>query len=141
MRLAKLSVGLFTGLLASGCSNMSSSTGTSGDSTVHGRHGEKLTVVKPHDQDIERGGTETVTILLRRHNISDSVRVSFTGLPSGIEAVDTPRSVNGEETKIVLRASDAADLVSNQQVEVLADGPDGIRAIETFRLTVKERKS
>jgi hypothetical protein len=140
MRFLKVATGLMVGVMAVGCSETSSSTGVNGNSTVHGRNGEKLTLVKPHDQDIERGGTENVTILLRRENINEPVKVSLTGLPSGIEAVDTPRSVNGDETKIVLRATDSADLVSNQQVQVMADGPNGIRTVETFRLTVKERK-
>lgn len=125
-------------LFAVGCGYESSTKRTS-ETTVHGDHGEKLTIAQPKEQDIERGGTETVTVHLARDNFSDPVNVSISDLPSGIEAVDAPRSTSGDQVDIVLRARDDADLVSNHVVLVSAEGPDGIRATESFRLTVKEK--
>jgi hypothetical protein len=132
--LAACAVALFT----VGCS-YESREGRTGETTVYGEHGEKLTIAQPKIQDITRGGTETVTINLRRDNFSDPVNVSLSDLPSGIEAVDAPRSTNGDAVEIVLRASEDADLVSNHVVLVSAEGPNGIRATESFRLTVKEK--
>jgi hypothetical protein len=126
-------------LVVGGCSENTGS-GSPGQTTVRGEHGEKLTIDKPKYQDIERGGTETVTLNLKRQNFSDSVSVSVSDLPQGVEAVDAPRSTTGEQVEIVLRARDNADLVSNHQVSVSAEGPDGIGATETFQLTVKARR-
>lgn len=123
---------------AVGCS-YESNTQRTGETTVRGDHGEKLTIAQPKIQYITRGGTETVTINLRRDNFSDPVNVSISDLPSGVEAVDAPRSTNGDAVEIVLRARDDADLVSNHVVLVSAEGPEGIRATESFRLTVKEK--
>jgi len=124
--------------LAVGCS-YESSTKQTGGTTVHGDHGEKLTIAQPKVQDIERGGTEKVTINLRRENFSDPVNVSVSDLPAGVEAVDAPRTTSGDEVEIVLRANENADLVSNHVVLVSAEGPNGIRATESFRISVKEK--
>lgn len=141
MRRARFLTSLMLSMFTIGCSEMKMFGGANSNSTVRGQNGEKLTLVKPHDQNIERGGTENVTIVLHRKNLDEPINVSIGQLPSGVEAVDSPREVSGNETQIVLRASDSAALVANQQVEVLAEGPNGMRTTETFRLTVKERRS
>src|SRR6185295_4691589 len=100
-------------------------------STVRGPNGERLGVVRPHDQDIARGETETVTVHLKRDNIAGPVMVSIQGLPSGVEAVDAPRSTETDKVQIVLRAMPNADLVSGQRIMVTAEGPGNIRASES----------
>ncbi len=111
----------------------------SDESTVRGPNGERLGVIRPHDQDIARGETETVTVHLKRDNIAGPVMVSIQGLPSGVEAVDAPRSTETDKVEIVLRAMPNADLVSGQRIMVTAEGPGNIRATESFKLTVKEK--
>ena len=126
-------------LLAAGCEYESRSDRMSSDTTVKGEHGERLSIHQPKDQDIRRGATETVTIRLQRSNISGPIRVTFSQLPSGVEAVDAPRETESDKIEVVLRARENADLVSNQRVLVTAEGPDNIRATESFNLTVKEQ--
>ena len=111
----------------------------SDESTVRGPNGERLGVVRPHDQDIARGETETVTVHLKRDNIAGPIMVTIDGLPAGVEAVDAPRSTETDKVEIVLRAMPNADLVSGQRVMVTAEGPNAIRATESFKLTVKEK--
>ena len=57
----------------------------------------------------------------------------------GREAVDDSHSTTGDQVEIILRADANADLVTNHQVVVSAEGPEGIRASETFPLPVKNR--
>jgi hypothetical protein len=125
-------------LLVPACAENTGTTAT-GEATVRGKNGEKLTIAKPRAQDIERGGTETVTVHLKREHFSDPVNISVSDLPAGVEAVDVPRATTGEKVEFVLRANDNADLVDNHRVLVSAEGPEGYRATETFRLSVKNR--
>lgn len=109
------------------------------ETTVRGERGEKLTLVKPSAQSVRRGNAETLTIRVKRNGFSDPVSISLSQLPAGVEAVDTPKSVNGDSVEVVLRASPSADLVTNQLVMVTASGPNGMGAQESFKLTVKDR--
>jgi len=113
-------------------------TGTS-KTEVRGTHGQKLAVYKPGNVKIRRGEAETVKIRLHRENFSDPVNVSISQLPAGVEAVDVPRSTNSDSIDVVLRASDHADLVKNHEALVTAEGPEGIRATQPFKMNVREK--
>jgi len=135
--------------IAAGCSDNNGGFSQSDDggrrdfwgreTTVRGENGEKLTLVKPSSQSVRRGDAETLTIRVKRNGLSDPVSVSLSQLPAGVEAVDTPKSVNGDSVEVVLRASPSADLVTNQLVMVTASGPNGMGAQESFKLTVRDR--
>ena len=139
--------------LAAGCSDSSwsssdhngsyrsSSDGIAGldGTTVRGKNGEKLVLYKPSNMTLKRGDAESVTVRMHRENFNGDVRVSVSNLPSGVEAVDAPRSTSSDSIKIVFRARDRADLVQNQDVLVTAEGPEGIRATESIKLTVRDR--
>ncbi len=140
MWLNRLGIACAVVIMVAGCESSSSSKrGASHDSTVRGPSDEKLTIMKPKDQDIARGETETVTVYLHREHFDGPVSLKVTNLPRGVEAVDAPRQTSDNNAKIVLRATANADLVSNHNVMVTAEGPGGMRASETFNLTVKER--
>jgi hypothetical protein len=106
--------------------------------TVRGPKGQRMTVAKPADVTLHRGEAESVTIALDRENFDGPVTVSISGLPSGVEAVDEPRSTTSESATVVLRASEHAGLVGNHMVDLTVEGPDGMRAREQFRVTVRE---
>ncbi len=138
-------------LLTAGCSDNSSwsssdrswsssnhSLPTDG-TTVRGKNGEVLVLYKPSNLSLRRGDAESLTVRMRRENFSGDVKVTVENLPSGVEAVDAPRSTRSDSIKIVFRARDRADLVKNQDVRISAEGPDGIRATESISLTVRDR--
>lgn len=137
-------------LLTSGCSESNRESGqwwSSGSSsrspldatTVRGKNGEVLVLYKPSNVSLRRGDAEPITVRMRREHFDGDVKVSVSNLPSGVEAVDAPRSTRGDSIRIVLRARDRADLVRNQEVLVSVEGPEGIRATESLSLTVRDR--
>lgn len=136
----RLLIAICTGIagFAVGCNDAHDNSRS--ESTVRGPSGEKLSIEKPHHHDMRRGETERVIINLHRHDFSGPVRVVFSQLPSGVEAVDMPRSTDTDQMEVILRAGDNADMVSNQEVMVTAEGPEGIRASVGFTLTVRDRK-
>ena len=124
-------------LCLGGCADSTGRVGGIDRTTVRGPSGERLTLVKPENIHLKRGKAESVMVHLRRDNFSERVRVSVTQLPSGVEAVDEPRSTNSDRVEVVLRAGSDADRVQNHQALVTAEGPDGIRATETLEISVQ----
>ncbi|HWL92576.1 MAG TPA: hypothetical protein VNT79_03495 [Phycisphaerae bacterium] len=124
-------------LSVAGCSDSEGRVGGADKTTVRGSGGERLTLIKPVNITLRRGGAEGVTIRLERNNFDDEVKVSISQLPAGVEAVDSPRATRANEVEIVLRAGDNADLVERHQALVTAEGPEGIRATETLELNVQ----
>ena len=110
--------------------------------TVEGSGGKKLTLVQPTDHTLKRGSTTEVTVAIAREKFSDPVSVSFDKLPTGVEVVDKDKKIAADDNtaKFTLKASDKADLVSNQEVKVTVAGPDGMKATEPFKLTVKDKE-
>lgn len=131
MKPIQLVVAIVTGvaLLGTGCSQ----------TTAKGPRGEKLTLVKPVAQEIDRGDTEPLTVTIHRQNIADPIRLEVSQLPAGVEAIDIPRTTKDEKVEVLLRASPTADLVANHVVLVTAEGPNGTRVSETFELTVSQQ--
>lgn len=111
-----------------------------GKTTVQGPEGKELTLFEPADQTLERGETNEIAIQIMRSDWDGPVRVEFTGLPKGVSVIDL-RDLNPSESRIgfTLQAALDADLVSNSLVHVTAHGPDGMKATESFRITVVER--
>lgn len=117
----------------------SSGGGWGQSSTVKGTHGEKLVLYRPGNVSLKRGDAEKVTVRLKRENFSEDVKISVSQLPAGVEAVDAPRTTSSDSIEVVLRATDGADLVKNHRVMITAEGPEGIRTTETFKVTVRDR--
>ena len=107
--------------------------------TVVGPNQTKLSLVKPLDTTVKRGGTAKVPIVIERENVSGPVTVEFKKLPGGVSIVDNSTKLDGNERTFVLQAKDSADLVSNFASEVTLRGPNGMTATEVFRITVKDK--
>jgi len=110
-------------------------------STVQGDAGKKLTLIKPLDQNITRGETEKVSVVVARTNFDGPVMVRFDDLPRGVTLVDTATNINANENEkvFVLKAAADADLVKNHRATVSATGPDGMTVKEQFELTIKDK--
>jgi hypothetical protein len=111
-------------------------------SKVEGSGDRKLTLSQPSDESINRGGTAEVTVKIDRKNFRDPVIVKFEDLPAGVEVQDRDAKIGSEQSsgKFTLKASDDATVVSNHPAKVTAIGPDDMRASETFKITVKDKK-
>lgn len=109
--------------------------------TVEGTDGKKLTLTKPSDQTLRQNGTNEIRIAIKRENFRDAVTVRFDNLPEGVQVLDTDKKIGPSDTtaNFTLKADDKARLVDNHEVKVTAEGPDGMKATETFKLAVKER--
>ncbi|MEX0775465.1 MAG: hypothetical protein WD042_07100 [Phycisphaeraceae bacterium] len=123
---ASVAVSLMMMLLLVGCQR----------ATVEGSEGRRLTLTVPRSVTIQRGQTQMVEVGIKRHGFTDGVRVSLAGLPSGVSARDSAKTVETDAATLVLEATRTADLVSNQAVTVTVAGPDGMKASEQIRLNV-----
>ena len=132
MILALLTVALMALLVAMGCES---------ESEVRSPAGAKLTLEKPNDVTIERGGTADVDVRIGRENLAGEISVKFGDLPAGVTVVDADKKIVGNEGTYMLRAAADAALVANQQAKVTVTGPSGMGMAETFMITVKEREA
>jgi hypothetical protein len=109
--------------------------------TVEGPGNKKLTLTKPSDQSIKQGDTDSVKVNISREKFRDAVTVRFDSLPTGIEVQDREKKIGAEETSatFTLKAAPDAKLVENQEAKVTVEGPDGMKATETFKITVKAK--
>jgi hypothetical protein len=109
-------------------------------STAKGPAGRELTLVRPAHQTLRRGETNRVDIVLLRENIPTNVGLQFSELPRGVKVVEADRKVKPDEVIVTytLFAANDADLVSNHQAKVTAEGPDGLRATESLAMTIKQ---
>jgi hypothetical protein len=108
-------------------------------STVEGPAGKKLTVLKPQDSTVARGGNEKLSVTVTRQNFAGPVTVRFSELPKGVAVAEAGNEIEGNERTFVLTAADNADLVKNHVAMVTVSGPDGISATEQFKVTVKDK--
>lgn len=118
-------------------------TGCEGEdsSTVEGPEGGKLTLKKPDDVTLKRGGFVDVTIKISRKDLDQKINIQFTGLPDGVSVVDPDKSIVGDEAIYRLQATDSATLVSDQ-VKVTARAEDSdIAVAKQFSLTVEQANS
>ncbi|MFO0982890.1 MAG: hypothetical protein U1E76_14360 [Planctomycetota bacterium] len=109
-------------------------------STV-GARGKRLTLMKPADQTIKQGETNSVMITIRRDDFRDPVTIRFADLPAGVQVQDESREIAAEDktATFTLRAAPDAALTKEHLVRVTASGPDGLETEESFKLTVKDR--
>lgn len=109
--------------------------------TVEGPGDKKLTLLRPADQQMQRGETNQVMIVINRENFRDGVKVRFDDLPAGVRVQDKDAEIAaGQTTATFTLAADAkATLVNNHKVTVTAAGPNGMKAVENFQLTIKDK--
>lgn len=110
--------------------------------TVRDASGRKLTLMKPADQTLTRGETNKVAVTIARSNFDGPVNIMFEDLPKGVKLVEGKKSIEKDDSldTWTLMADAEADLVTNHAVRIIAEGPEGLRAAETFYITVKEGK-
>ena len=116
--------------LLSGCKQSTSQVGD-----------KKLTLTKPSNVTIHRGGTEDLTIRIGREGFREKVKVGFSNLPKGVEVTNRDMEIAADQTSgtFTLKANDDAELVT-KEATVTVTGPDGLQASENFQVTVKEKK-
>ena len=114
--------------------------GCKSESTVVAKTGGKLTLEKPVDVTITRGGQAEVKITIKRENLEGPVSVQFAALPSGVTVADGDKKIVGNEGTYNLKAADTADLGGGHQGQVTAKGPEGVSATETFKIAVKAKE-
>jgi hypothetical protein len=133
MKKFALSTGFLAGflLVLAGCQQSSTQTDS----------GKKLTVEKPSNVTIHRGGTQTVKVNIKRNNYTDPVKVSFDDLPEGVKVDSTDMTIakDKNEGSFTLKAADDAKLVTDKEVKVIAKGDGNLSIDQTFKLTVKEK--
>ena len=104
--------------------------------TVRGPEGRRMTVSVPAGVSMQRGQTAQVDVSITRVGFSGSVMVSIENLPRGVAAAQTVRNVETDRTVFILNADPQADLVENQRVRIIAEGPDGMQITQYFPLSV-----
>jgi hypothetical protein len=109
--------------------------------TVEGPGNKKLTLTKPSDQTIKQGETDSIKVNISREKFRDAVAVRFDSLPAGVEIQDKDKKIGAEDSSatFTIKAAPDAKLVENQEAKVTVEGPDGMKATETFKITVKAR--
>jgi hypothetical protein len=109
--------------------------------TVTGPGGKKLTLTRPTDQTIRQGETDEVKIMINRDNFRDAVTVKFENLPKGVQVADADKKIGAEDSSatFTLKADDTAEAVDKHKVNVVVEGPDGMKATESFNLTVRPK--
>ena len=130
MKMLTIALVAFALMLSPGCKS----------ATVQGQGGAKLTLEKPGDLQLERGGMGKVAIKIHRVNLTEPVSISFEKLPGGVAVVDAEQKIVGDEGTYNLKASADADLVSGYVAQVTAKGPEGIAVTESLKITVEEKK-
>lgn len=108
--------------------------------TVEGTNGKKLTLLHPASQTLKRGETNQIDITVTRTNFSEAVGVVFSDLPKGTTVVES-KKIAGDKNigTYTIHSAPDADMVNNHVVKVTVEGPDGMKATETFQITVKDR--
>ena len=114
-------------------------TGCNGDNstTIQGPGGRELTLTVPDDVTILRGTSRKVDVEIDRENTREPVTVSIGNLPEGVRARQSSQTVETDAVTFILEADRQADLVYNQAVRVTMEGPEGMRAVQQFSLTVE----
>jgi len=109
--------------------------------TVEGPGGKKLTLTKPSDQTLKRGDMHQVKVSISRTGFTDEVGVQLENLPAGVVVENKDHKIGSNESSATfnVKAEDNAGLVANQEVRVTVTGPDGMKVMEPFKITIKEK--
>jgi hypothetical protein len=108
--------------------------------SVEGAGGKKLTLLQPTSQSMKRGETNTIDIAVTRSNFADSVGVKFSDLPKGTTVIENKKIDSDKNIgTYTLHSAPDADLVANHVAKVTVEGPGGMTATETFKITVSDK--
>jgi len=106
--------------------------------TVRGPNDEAVTATAPSSLTIHRGDSIPLTVSLDRQKFEGPVTVSISQLPKGVETDHVTQTVDTSSATFSLKASNNADLVANQAVNVTVDAMDGRRLTQYVAITVAE---
>jgi hypothetical protein len=109
------------------------------DASVSGEQG-KLTLSKPREVIVQRGGTSEADIAINRINVPGEVTVTFGDMPRGVEMTGTKHTIAGDGGTFTLRATDSADLVEHHVAQVTVTGSDGTAVTQPIEITVIEKQ-
>ncbi len=110
------------------------------ETTTHASGGKKLSITKPANQTLTRGATNDIDIGIRRENFAGPIKVRFTTLPKGVNAVASMDIAAGQDkATYTLQAAIDAPLVGNFEAGVTVDGPEAMSASQTFLISVKDK--
>jgi len=112
-------------------------TGACQSTSVRGEHDQEMTETTPMSLTMHRGETVALEVGIDRKNFSGPVTVSVSRLPKGVSVDRATQKTESQTATFALKASDGADLVANQKLDVTLDGMDGRRATQYVALTVK----
>lgn len=109
--------------------------------TAKDAQGKELTLVRPASQTLEQGKTNGILLVISRRGFDSPVKIDFDNLPKGVKVAEDEVIPAGDTTRtFTLVAEDDAALVSKVLVRVEAKA-EGLKATETFELTVKAKSS
>jgi hypothetical protein len=130
-RLALLTVTAAAFLVVVGCEK----------TTVKGSEGKALTLTAPSNQTIRQTEDNSVKVGITRTKFSDPVTIKFENLPKGVTCTDKDPRIASDSTyaNFTLHAAADAPPVDDHAVTVIAEGPEGMRARENFKVTVKSK--
>ncbi len=106
---------------------------------VHGPGGKTMTVDAPTlPVSIERGESETISIGIERRGFTDEVTVEMANLPDGVTVDDSEKETATNQAVFVLKTTKDTPLVDDHRVKVTTWGPDDMRSIQYFDLSVTD---
>ena len=103
---------------------------------VRGPAGESVTTTLPRSLTVHRGTTVPLEVGIDRERFSGPVTVTISQLPKGVRADHTSATVETTSARFMLEAEPTADLVANQQVEVVVEAMGGRRSMQYVALDV-----
>jgi hypothetical protein len=109
--------------------------------TDTGPNGASITLERPGDVTLQRGGTVSVPIKLTREREERPVTIDFDQLPPGVFVVQEDAKMYPDENvkEYQLRAGDSAALVEHHEVTVTASVGELKPKPQMFRITVKKQ--
>ncbi len=106
-------------------------------STTVTKEGKALTLLRPKNQNLERGETNKVLITIQRDGFSGPVEIELQDLPSGVRVVEKAVVPAGDTFQsFTLFAEADAEPVAHHTVTIVAKGPDGLAAEERFQIDI-----
>ena len=106
---------------------------------VRGPGGKTMTVDAPTlPVSIDRGESETISIGIERRGFTDEVTVEISDLPDGVTVDDSRKDTATNQAVFVLKTTRDTPLVDDHRVKVTTWGPDDMRSIQYFDLSVTD---
>jgi hypothetical protein len=135
-------LGLTTGCPSKDKDKKKTEVKTDGKNGKNGGKTAKLELSAPKDASIDQAGEATVKVEIKRENTKEDVTVKFDKLPKGVEPKEMEK-IPGEksEGEFVLKAAADAQVVKDHEAKVIVSDASGkLKAEQTFKVTVKEKK-